>query len=131
MAMMRLEQYKEGWYFLHSPTSSVTRTLKTGTPTDMRFYDPGLSVWVVHESLLPLLGLADSKPGRQECPYRILYLTRGAPMPIVEAAWRTLAKEYHPDTGGDAESFKRIQEAYKQIKVQHEHSRSLSEKGSS
>lgn len=45
-----------------------------------------------------------------------LYLAEGAPEYVVDAVWKTLAKRNHPDVGGDAEVFKRLQEAYLRIK---------------
>ena len=48
-------------------------------------------------------------------PYRVLGLHSGASMRVVKAAHRTLAMESHPDRGGDAEQFKKIQQAYERI----------------
>lgn len=50
-------------------------------------------------------------------PYIILYLQDNAPSEVIKAAYRALSKMYHPDTGGDPNVFKRIQEAYEKIKV--------------
>lgn len=44
--------------------------------------------------------------------YAALYVTHNAPVEVIKAAYRALSKLYHPDTGGDAEDFKRINEAY-------------------
>lgn len=44
-----------------------------------------------------------------------LYLTQGAPLELVRAAYRILAKTYHPDVGGDEEKFKLLNEAYKEL----------------
>ena len=35
---------------------------------------------------------------------------------MVKKAYRKMSKKYHPDTGGDAEKFKEIVEAYELIK---------------
>lgn len=48
--------------------------------------------------------------------YSTLYLTPDAPVAIVEAVWRALAKQHHPDKGGDAEEFKKFSTAYHHIK---------------
>ena len=48
-------------------------------------------------------------------PYWVLGLHSGASMPIVKAAYRARARETHPDIGGDAEEFKKVQEAYERI----------------
>lgn len=47
--------------------------------------------------------------------YDILGVSRDAPSSVVEAAYRTLAKEHHPDNGGDPERFKEIKKAYESI----------------
>lgn len=48
--------------------------------------------------------------------YADLHLLPSAPVAIVDAVWRTLAKTSHPDKGGDAEKFKVYSKAYKKIK---------------
>jgi len=60
-----------------------------------------------------------SEQGRHAAPDRqrvealgILELSWGASMAAVKAAHRRLVKRHHPDMGGDAESFRRINDAY-------------------
>jgi len=60
-----------------------------------------------------------SQNGRQAAPDHqrvealdILELSWGAPLDAVKAAHRRLVKRHHPDMGGDAESFRRINDAY-------------------
>jgi hypothetical protein len=60
-----------------------------------------------------------SQKGRQAAPDRqrdealaILELAWGASQAAVKAAHRRLVKVHHPDMGGDAESFRRINDAY-------------------
>ena len=60
-----------------------------------------------------------SRQGRQAAADRqrvealgILELSWGAPLAAVKAAHRRLVKRHHPDMGGDAESFRRINDAY-------------------
>jgi DnaJ domain len=51
-------------------------------------------------------------------PYRILGVERTASMREISAAWRTLAKEWHPDLRGDANALGRMVQlnaAYEQI----------------
>lgn len=51
-----------------------------------------------------------------EDPYAILGVREDAPMPVIEASYRQLSKEYHPDSGaGNTEKFKEVQEAYKKL----------------
>ena len=45
-------------------------------------------------------------------PYGVLGVTSGAPDTDIRKAYHKLAREHHPDKGGDAEKFKKVQEAY-------------------
>lgn len=45
-------------------------------------------------------------------PYDVLGLDRNASQDDVKKAYRKLAREHHPDKGGDPEKFKKVQEAY-------------------
>lgn len=44
--------------------------------------------------------------------YEVLGLTKDASQDEVKKAYRKLAREHHPDKGGDPEKFKKVQEAY-------------------
>lgn len=44
--------------------------------------------------------------------YDVLGLNRDATSDDIKKAYRKLAREHHPDKGGDAEKFKKVQEAY-------------------
>lgn len=48
-------------------------------------------------------------------PHSILHVTTDAPPEVIKAAYKALAALYHPDHGGDAEHFMRIQEAYEEL----------------
>jgi len=52
-----------------------------------------------------------------EDPYNILGVRRDASTIVVKAAFRSLAREYHPDTGTKPEprAFQRVKEAYDKI----------------
>lgn len=45
-------------------------------------------------------------------PYQILGIDRAASADDIKAAYRKLAKKYHPDLGGDPDKFKEINEAH-------------------
>jgi hypothetical protein len=47
--------------------------------------------------------------------YETLHLQDGAPPSVVKAAYRALAKEHHPDRGGDHATMTRLSLAYKAI----------------
>jgi DnaJ-domain-containing protein 1 len=56
----------------------------------------------------------ESVPGLD--PYVLLGLRPGAPKEVVDAAYRALAKKYHPDAGGSVEMMSVLNEAYHHIK---------------
>lgn len=51
-----------------------------------------------------------------ETPYEILCVTEEAPMEVVSAAYKALARIHHPDVGGEAPKFLKLAEAYNQIR---------------
>lgn len=55
-------------------------------------------------------------PSSSSDPFRILHLLPSAPGPLIHAAYRTLARLYHPDTGGDTTTMQRINAAYDRLK---------------
>lgn len=44
--------------------------------------------------------------------WKVLGVTRDAPIDTIARAWRTLAKTHHPDAGGDRAAWDRINQAY-------------------
>ena len=44
-----------------------------------------------------------------------LWLKPGAPREVIDAAYRALARLYHPDAGGSEEAMTRLNLAYRQI----------------
>jgi DnaJ-class molecular chaperone len=54
---------------------------------------------------------------RDADPYAVLWLRRGAPRSVAEAAYRALAKTAHPDAGGDRGQWNRIQDAIEAIRL--------------
>ena len=49
-------------------------------------------------------------------PYDVLGVSEEAPEAVVDAAYRVLVKETHPDHGGEAAEFSEIKNAYEKIK---------------
>lgn len=48
-------------------------------------------------------------------PYSVLGLTYDADEEVIKAAYRALSKKHHPDRGGDEETFKQINDAYRSL----------------
>jgi hypothetical protein len=51
----------------------------------------------------------------ERLPHEVLGLTPGASRDMIEAAYRRLIKQHHPDLGGDAEKAKAIIHAYRSL----------------
>jgi hypothetical protein len=47
--------------------------------------------------------------------WTVLGVSRGSSPELVKAAYRELVKRHHPDAGGNAETFRRVQAAYEQF----------------
>ena len=54
-------------------------------------------------------------PNLPKTPHEILGLAHDAEITEIKKAYRKLAKEHHPDKGGDEEKFKEIQKAYEYL----------------
>ena len=48
--------------------------------------------------------------------YDVLGIDRNADEKTIKKAYRKLAKKYHPDMGGDTETFQQIMEYYEMLK---------------
>lgn len=57
-------------------------------------------------------GFTSAPPYDGPQPHRILFIAVDAPIEIVKAAYRELAKVYHPDVGGSEEAMRELNEAY-------------------
>jgi len=53
---------------------------------------------------------------QSEDPYQVLHLLPSAPWSVVQAVYKVLAFESHPDRGGDQNLFLRIDAAFHQLK---------------
>ncbi len=66
---------------------------------------------VVRDAYLQL-----AAPTTQRDPYEVMQIRPDAAPEIVHAAYRTLAKRYHPDANGDAEKMTELNAAYERIR---------------
>lgn len=64
------------------------------------------------EDLSPKPPISVPIPARVQAAFQALHLLPSAPLAVVEAAWRALCKQAHPDTGGDLALMKRINDAH-------------------
>lgn len=56
-------------------------------------------------------------PPKERDPWEVLGVRPDSPVAVVEAAYRALAKEAHPDTGGDNARMKELNEALERVKA--------------
>lgn len=81
--------------------SALDQELKTVIDTDKKS-------WTVKQPIV----ITDKKTAA----YKVLHLQPDAPESVVKAVWKHLASIHHPDTGGDAEVFKKYLDAYNILK---------------
>lgn len=102
--------------------------LKRAIPGRLRKWDPDVKRWLFQNvdtieyvmRLLRQYGLTYEHDAGEGChavaltvqdAYAALWLREGAPAELVAAAYRTLAKLYHPDAGGETAHMQRINAA--------------------
>jgi hypothetical protein len=108
----------EKWYVLEKPTPKVIDYVRRMIPVDYRTFDGATQHWYVHEKYVEAIhkllshGAVSVTP---DDPWALLYLRPGAPQAIIKAVWREMAKELHPDRGGDEEKFKKVKAAYEKL----------------
>jgi hypothetical protein len=115
----------QGMFEMKTPwDEDFLAVFKLEVPSKYRTWDKDEKVWYVDgkylDTVIALLEryfdevrIPSSDNGGS--PYRTLCLTEKAPMELVKAAHRILAKMHHPDHGGDPEEFLKIQQAYERI----------------
>jgi hypothetical protein len=104
-----------------------TDSLKTSLPSKKRIWDANDKCWYVvkdqFDRLSHLMGqyfddvLLFDFPAQEVSTdaWAVLHLTPNAPMQVVQAAYKALAKMHHSDLGGDDELMKAVNVSYKQI----------------
>jgi len=109
------------WWEVVRPNARMVEFLRRSVPATYRTFtgEPGNQCWYVHDKFADQVRQIMSSSGNttvnSEDPWLILHLREGAPRAIIDAAFRVLAREHHPDRGGDEEQFKRVQSAYAKL----------------
>lgn len=126
---------KRGFYKVEGYPPSFDRTIRYKVPAQERLQSDGS--WFVKEKYVSTVLTEASKEGitfttigfepdvkvipntslTTDDPYAILHLQPTAPECVVQAAWKALARQLHPDTGGDPDAFVRAKQAYERINV--------------
>lgn len=110
---------------------ALIEDLKAYIPGRHRKYDPPTKRWLVKEGQLDTLidllkryNLPYQCEGAGDGPRthrmaldattaaRTLYVQENAPLAVIQAAYRALAKMTHPDAGGSNEAMQKVNEAY-------------------
>jgi len=107
--------------------AEFTDTLKTSIPTKKRIWDANDKAWyVVKDQLDKLTHILDQYydevillnfPAQDLTTdaWGKLFLVPGAPIELIQSAYRFLARKHHPDVGGDVNKMKEINLAYKEL----------------
>ena len=107
--------------------ADFTQTLKESITTKKRLWDNNDKQWWVHkdqfDKLTHILDQFYDETILLDFPtqdvatdsWSKLYLVTGAPIELIQAAYRVLAKKHHPDAGGDVEKMKELNLAYKEL----------------
>lgn len=106
--------------------------LKLTIPPHLRSWNPEIKAWIVWGEYAPLAvdlvrsvyaNLRESRPSETNTgsqpgnrDRRTLYVTDDAPPAVVHAAYKALARLYHPDAGGDTHRMQTINVAYDRLK---------------
>jgi hypothetical protein len=107
-----------GWWAVDRPDKRVLEYLRRSIPPLYRQFDDKHVKWYVHQKYVEfvkqLMQQTTVTPSSDD-PWAVLHLRPGAPPAIIKAVWREMAKELHPDRGGDEEQFKRVKAAYDKL----------------
>jgi hypothetical protein len=109
---------------------AMLEALKAAVPFRYRTWDPTRKVWTVEapfadlaveilrthfrDAEIPLRGRTRTTPIAPPPgnPFAVLHLLPSAPPEVVDAAFRALAKTFHPDKGGDPAVMRELAEAH-------------------
>lgn len=72
----------------------------------------GIDTGMMRAAYLQLAGPVGPRPW-----YEVLQVSRGAPLEVITASWRALARSAHPDVGGSVEAMAELNDAYERAKA--------------
>jgi hypothetical protein len=116
---------------INSPfNAGFVTDLKDMIPSRKRSWDPDDKSWWVHADYalvaieicemwfhdVRVKDMAAVSSGQHDPDYTTLHLLPSAPWPVVDAAYRQLARIHHPDAGGDTEGMQKINAAFDRVK---------------
>lgn len=105
-----------GWWEVIKPEKRIVEYLRRDVPQAYRQFDGELKRWYVHDKHAESVKQMMYSHGVvEDDPWAVLHLRPGAPKAIIQAAWRALAKELHPDHGGDEKQFMKVKAAYDKL----------------
>lgn len=113
----------------------VVDRLKAEIPAPFRSWEPARKTWTIDAPFVALaigiletafghVAITDERPhvdrGRRDDAgadaYRVLFLQPDAPAPVIDAAYKALARMNHPDAGGDTAAMQAINAAYQEVR---------------
>ena len=137
MKTARMVRLIDGTYQVTFPYDPiVVDAIKRIVPARSRTYDPSQSAWIVasvcrdtiHQMLEDVFVHVEMDAEETYSPppsptstprhteYHVLHLQPTAPPELVESAYKTLTKLYHPDRGGDHDKMTEINAAVSAIR---------------
>jgi hypothetical protein len=138
-----MTQFDDHWVELTGLGGKLLTTVRYGIKDTYRKFEPNSQHWLIHWSYLSFVVhiarsygveveytelptkwqlaaagatvIADSSALADENPFARLFVTEDAPLDVIHASYRALAKRHHPDVGGLTEKFQEIESAYRKI----------------
>lgn len=105
-------------------------SVKAMVPAHAREWDAVEKIWFVDEPFVEAVvrltrrifgscscpGASQNSHGEASDPWQTLHLRPTAPVELIEASYRVLARLHHPDRGGSGDAMQRINGAYSALK---------------
>ncbi len=123
--MVTIEDLSPTTFLVKNASKDLSNKLKFAIPTGSRSYTE--NGWVVRKDFLEQVKSwirfynqevkDQTTKSKTEDYYKALHLTPDAPIFLVDATWKLLARKYHPDSvDGNQELFIQYKTAYEKIR---------------